>query len=359
MRTHERPLKPRYSIRLMALLAVVALFAAACSSDSSDTTAATTPPSGETVTPPSGETVTLKMAVDTPPGDQLSNMLVYLTEEVDGDDACPVEIDPFYGGSFGDAVAIIEALRVGELDGASVGSDITELDPIFGILEFPFLFSDRDQVTEFLDGPLGREMSDSLEDTQGLRVLVYGENGFRQMTNNVRPIVVPADLDGLKIRLPGVQARVVAFETFGAAPTTMDFGEIYIGLDQGIIDGQENPLAIIENFSFYEVQKYLSLSSHVYTPASLVLNVESWSALSPEAQECIEAAGVRAAERSRADGAAADAAFVATLTDAGMEVNVIDTDAFKEASIPIWAAFEEQVGPDFVKRALDALGISG
>lgn len=303
-----------------------------------------------------GEPVELVLAVETNPGDPLADFLNFFGDALETDLGDQVTVERFLGGAMGDEEASLEALRAGEIDVVPVGSDITSLDPIFGIMELPFLFSDRQQVTAFLDGEFGDEMSESLEATQGLHVLAFGENGFRNVTNNVRPVMVPEDLSGLKLRVPGVDARVTAFERLGAVPTPLSIDEVYIALDQGVVDGQENPLSVIQAFSFFEVQDYLSLTRHVYTPATLVINAERWGELSPDVQEAVQAAADTAAQQSRDLGAENDDTLLAGFEEAGMEINEIDTEAFAEGVRPIWEDLKGPVGADFVDRALAELG---
>ncbi len=307
--------------------------------------------------PPEGDGDKFVMAVETSPGDPLADMLGFFAEEAEarlGDD---YEFDVFTGGAIGDETAILEGLRAGEIDVAVLGSDISSLEPMFGILEFSFLFQDRDTVTEFLDGEFGREMSDALEEEVGLRVLSYGENGFRHITNNTRPVSTPKDMKGLKLRVPEVPARVTVFKSLGAVPTPMSIDEVYLSLDQGVIDGQENPLVVIDAFSFYEKQKYLSLSGHTYSAASLTINLDRWEGLPEDVQADLQEAADAAAEKSRAAGEQADAELVAKFEEAGMQVNEIDKAAFAEATKPVWQELRGDVGEEFADRVFAELGV--
>jgi TRAP-type transport system periplasmic protein len=142
--------------------------------------------------------------------------------------------------------------------------------------------ADRETVARLLDGEIGEEMRQSMRASAGLEVLAFGELGFRHITNNVRPVVKPEDLNRVKIRVPGSKARILAFTTFGAQPISMNLGELYLALQQGTVDGQENPIAAVKNRSFFEVQKYLSLSSHVYSPVTLVMNAAKYDSLTDD-----------------------------------------------------------------------------
>ncbi|MGO1973086.1 MAG: TRAP transporter substrate-binding protein [Propionibacteriaceae bacterium] len=303
--------------------------------------------------------VELVMAVETSPGDPLADMLNLFADSVEEKLGDQVEIERHLGGAIGDETAILEGLRAGEIDAVVLGSDISGLEPSFDIMEMPFLFEDRERVSEFLDGDFGTELSDRLEESAGLTVLSYGENGFRHITNNTRPISTPADLNGIKLRVPEVPARVEMFRAFGAVPTPMSIDEVYISLDQGALDGQENPLVVIDAFSFYEVQKYLSLSGHVYSPASLTMNQKKFESLSPEVQDALREAAQEAAEGSRDLGEKADEELIASFEEAGVEVNEIDKAAFQGDVKQIWDSVAEGFEDDFAQRVLAEYGDTG
>jgi tripartite ATP-independent transporter DctP family solute receptor len=334
----------RSRLGVLSAVAVVSLGAGACGGDDEQEGGA----AGD-------EPLEFVMAVETAQGDTLSNYLTYLADEIEAELGDRVKIDRFYAGAKGDEAAILESVRAGAVDMVPVGSDIVTLDPMFGILEMPFLFRTRDEVAAVLDGELGAEMSASLEESQGLHVVGYGENGFRHITNSKRPIVTPDDLKGLKLRIPDVEARATTFETLGATPTALSFDEIYLALDQGVVDGQENPLQIISQYSFDEVQKYLSLSNHVYTPATMVINAERWNSLPDDVKQAFEAAAVRATEKSRQDGIKADEELAAELEGKGMEVNEVDVDVFRERVQPVWDSLKSEVGAEFVDKVLAEL----
>lgn len=294
----------------------------------------------------------LMLAVETSEGDPLADMLLAFADEVQNSLGDSVEVVVQTGGAIGDEEAVLQGLRAGAIDIAAVSGSVANLDPTFTIMDMPFLFTDRDTVSEFLDGPYGDELSDSLVETVGARVLAFGENGFRQITNNVRPINTSADLDGLKIRVPGNPARVALFEALGAAPTQIDIGEAYLALDQGVLDGQENPLKVIDAFSFYEKQKYLSLTSHIYSPVYLTVNEDSWQELSPEIQEGLQTAADAAAATSRSAGAEADEQLLTKFEEAGVEVNEADVNQLSEAVVGVRTEIADGIPGDFADRVL-------
>lgn len=259
----------------------------------------------------------------------------------------------FHTGALGDETVHMQMIRTGQIDVYPMGSDAVSLDSKWAIFDMPFLFTDREAVARLLDGEIGEELRASMRDSAGLEVLAFGELGFRHITNNVRPIVVPADLEGVQIRVPGSEPRILAFTTFGAQPITMNFGELYLALQQGTVDGQENPLAAVQSRSFFEVQDYLSLSGHVYSPVTLVMNAAKYDSLTDEQKAAVDRAAQEAAEYTRDLGTEADATLLDELK-ASMQVNEIDLAAFKEASVPIWEQVGALAGADFAAKVVAA-----
>ena len=294
----------------------------------------------------------LTLAVETSAGDPLADMLLAFADEVNSELGDSVEVTVQSGGAIGDEEAVLQGLRAGAIDIAAVSGSVANLDPTFTIMDMPFLFTDRDTVTQFLDGDYGDELSESLVNSIGARVLSFGENGFRHITNNTRPIVTSDDLSGLKIRVPGNPARVALFEALGAAPTQIDIGETYLALDQGVLDGQENPLKVIDAFSFYEKQRYLSLTAHIYSPVYLTVNEQSWQELSPELQEGLQKAADAAAQTSRSAGTAADEELLGKFEAAGVAINDADVNQLGEKVTGVRQQIAEGIPGDFANRVL-------
>lgn len=294
----------------------------------------------------------LVLAVETSEGDPLADMLFAFAAEIENELGESVDVTVQSGGAIGDEEAVLQGLRAGAIDVAAVSGSVANLDPMFTIMDMPFMFTDRDTVVEFLDGPYGDELSESLVETVGARVLAFGENGFRHITNNKQPIVSAADLAGLKVRVPGNPARVALFEALGAAPTQIDIGEAYLALDQGVLDGQENPLKVIDAFSFYEKQRYLSLTAHIYSPVYLAINENSWQELSPEVQQGLEKAATAAAATSRNAGAEADTQLLAKFEEAGVEINDADVNQLSEAVVGVRDEIADGIPGDFADRVI-------
>ena len=203
------------------------------------------------------------------------------------------------------------------------------------------LFEDPKEKSHLLD-PLP---------AKGMRILGVWENGFRVVTNNVRPIVKPEDLKGIKLRVPGGVWRVKMFRAYGANPTPLAYGEVFAALQSGVMDGQENPFAQIWGGKFQEVQKYLSLTNHVYTPAYLVVSERYWKSLPPDVQQVLAGNAAEVGDFARSEGARMDREILEKMRQK-TKVNEVDMDAFVKASRPVYDEFGKDVpgGKDLIER---------
>ena len=178
------------------------------------------------------------------------------------------------------------------------------------------------------------------------------------ISNNKRPINTPGDLEGLKLRTPGSKTRILAFQELGAAPTPMNLGEVYLALKQGALDGQENPLSVVKEFSFFEVQKYVSITRHVYTPITLTMHGKTWDSLSAELQDAAKAAAVDAAAETRRLSAESDASLVSEFEAQGVAVNQADVESFKAVTGPIYEKNRRDRRSGFLSRRPSRRSIS-
>lgn len=259
-----------------------------------------------------------------------------------------IDIEVFPSGQLGSEKEVIEGLQFGSVQAGLIGSGSFQgIEPRLGIIEMPYAWSSREQAFAALDGELGTELAGLLQD-KGIHVLGWWENGFRNITNNVRPIVVPADLSGLKIRVTPDKVRLATFEGLGAEPAPLSFGELYSALQQGVFDAQENPLAIIYSSSFFEVQKYVSLSEHIWGAATLTVSTAVWDKLSPEDQAILTEAATTWGVKQREMVAQANAELVAQLEAKGMQFNEVDKAAFVDAVAPIWESQKDVYGADLL-----------
>lgn len=299
--------------------------------------------------PAHSQELKLRMSVESTPGASTQQMLGAFRDALQEEMGDAVAIEYFDSGTLGDEIVHMQQVRTGQLDVIPIGSDAVQLDSKFAVFDIPFLFSSREQVSAVLDGPIGEALDASLQEKAGLKILGFGEIGFRHITNNVRPIVVPADLDGVKLRTPGSKTRIMSFEMLGATPIKMNIGEVYLALEQGVIDGQENPFGNIAKWSWDEVQKYISLSRHVYTPITFVMNLKRYDSLTDEQREKVNAAARTAVLASRQYGADNDDELegVIKARSPDVEFNEIDSAAFVEIANDIAAEIGKIAGEEF------------
>ncbi|MCY0093258.1 TRAP transporter substrate-binding protein [Hoeflea ulvae] len=259
----------------------------------------------------------------------------------------------FYAdGQLGDEKELMQKLRLGTVQFTLISSIMTNVAPEFALFDMPFLVQDRAHLKAIDADIVQNDLAPKAEEA-GLKVLSTWENGFRQITNNTRPINTPADLKGLKIRTPSSEWRVSMFKEWGANPTPMAFSEVFVALQTGTMDGQENPLTNITGANFQEVQKYLSLTGHVYSPTYLTTGLGTWDGLPDDVKAAVSTVSASVQDWSFAQGETADNELVGKVKAAGVEVNQADKQAFIEASAPVYAAFASQVegGDALVSRA--------
>jgi tripartite ATP-independent transporter DctP family solute receptor len=298
----------------------------------------------------------MRLAVETTSGDPTNVMLAAFRDELKNTTGDAFSIEFSDGGSLGDENALAELIRAGVVEVIPLGSDgVAALDSKFSIFDTPFLFSGKEQARAMLDGELGQIMAASLKEKANLEVLAFGELGVRVISNSKRTINTPADLGGLKIRTPNSPTRIMAFETLGAAPTTLALGDVYMGLKQGVIDGQENPLSVIKEFSLFETQPHISLTNHIYTPITLVMNGAAFDALSDDLKAKVKAAAMVGVEKTRVLSDESDASLVAEFEKAGVTITKPDIAAFQSAAAPVRTKIAEVVTPEFMTKVEETL----
>lgn len=252
------------------------------------------------------------------------------------------EVKFFHSGQLGKDKELMQKLKVGSVKLSMPSSVMANVAPEFGVFDMPFIIRDRDHLARVEEEVFWDSIAPKAE-AEGYKVLAIWENGVRQITNNTRPIRVPADLDGIKLRVPGNKWRAVMFSEWGANPTKMSFGEVFTALETNVIDGQENPLANIDAAKLNEVQEYLSMSNHVYSPAYLVTSVDTWNAWPAEVQKAVAETAREMEQWARAEGARKDGSLRDKMVRAGMKVNDADKDAFIRASGPVYDKFAAEV----------------
>ncbi|MCZ7660608.1 MAG: TRAP transporter substrate-binding protein [Xanthobacteraceae bacterium] len=258
-----------------------------------------------------------------------------------------------YGSSqLGSDTELMKKLKLGTVDLALPSTVMTSIAPEFGVFEMPYLVQDRGHAAriakEIIHPVLGPIVA-----KQGYRILAVWENGFRHITNSKRAIVKPEDLKGIKLRVPGGVWRVKMFQAYGASPSPMEFKEVFVALQTGVMDGQENPFAQIFPARFHEVQKHLSLTGHVYTPAYVTAGA-SWQRLPEDVRKSLEATLKEMEPVALEMAGRLDDEFLAKMKQAGIAVNEADKAAFVAASKAVYQEFAKEVkgGQELIDKAL-------
>jgi len=248
----------------------------------------------------------------------------------------------------------IEALQLGTQDllNTSTGP-VGNFVPEMRVVDLPFLFRDYAHARKVLDGPIGQDMLAQFP-KHGLVALAWTENGFRQMTNNKRDIVKPSDAAGLKMRTMENKVHMEGYRTFGIMPTPMAFPELFGALQQGTVDGQENPIPVILSSKFAQVQKHLSMTNHVYSPALLLISPRTWTKISAADKTVFLEAARKGAAAQRKKVNDDEDQGIAQLEKAGMTVTRnVDSAAFREAIKPAYVSYAKEFGADRIKQIQD------
>jgi len=262
-----------------------------------------------------------------------------------------------YGSSqLGGDSEMIQKLKLGTIDMALPSTVMSSQVDLFGVFEMPYIVKDRKHMARIEKELFWARLAPEAE-KKGLKVIAVWENGERHITNNKRPIKVPADLAGIKLRVPEGKWRVKMFQAYGANPSPMKFSELFTALQTGVMDGEENPFTQIYSAKLQEVQKYLSLSGHVYTPAYLTVGKTKWESLPPDVRKILEDTARETQAYVYEQAAKDDADLLGKLKQAGMQVNDVDKDAFIKASGGIYDEFGKEVpgAKEIIDRAV-ALG---
>lgn len=261
------------------------------------------------------------------------------------------KVQNYYSGALGAEREAIEAVQLGTLDLTITSSGpIPNFVPETAILDIPFLFRDYAHARAVLDGPIGQDMLAKFP-SKNLVALAWAENGFRHMTNNKHPVNAPADLKGLKMRTMENPVHIQAYKAFGIIPTPMAFTEVFTALQQGTVDGQENPLSVISAAKFDQVQKYMTLTGHVYSPALILMSKAKWDKLSAADKQAFTEAAKEAVKANRARIDEDERKAVADLQSKGMTVVVSPNKApFQAALGPTFTEFGKKFGQENIDK---------
>jgi len=266
--------------------------------------------------------------------------------EVDG-----YKVVPFGSSQLGKDRELLRKLKLGTVEFCLPSTVMSSVVDEFGLFEMPYLVKNRFHMRAIRDRLFWSKLAPAVE-KQGYQIIAVWENGFRNITNNAKPINVPTDLQGIKLRTPKGSWRVKMFKSYGANPTPMALSEVFVALQTGVIDGQENPMAQIYSQKFQEVQKYLSITGHVYTPAYVTVSKKHWAKLPPDVRGKIEAIAQGMQEFVYMKAAQLDDELLKKVAGS-VEINKADKNAFIKASSAIYEEFGSKVsgGTELVKAA--------
>lgn len=262
-----------------------------------------------------------------------------------------------YGSSqLGGDKELLQKLKLGTIDMALPSTVMSSEADLFGVFEMPYLVKDRAHMQRIEKEVFWSALAPAAE-AKGLKVIAVWENGYRHITNSKRPINTPDDLKGIKLRVPEGKWRVKMFQAYGANPSPMKFSEVFTALQTGVMDGQENPFTQIYSAKFQEVQKFLSLTGHVYTPAYVTVGAKKWASLPADVRRTLEQTAKETQAFVYAKAAKDDAELLGKIKAAGVQVNTPNKDAFIAASKPVYEEFAQEVkgAKEVIDRAI-ALG---
>lgn len=288
------------------------------------------------------------------PGNPRHEAAVKFAELVKARTQGRIEVQVAHSAQLGDDAAMVTALRTGALDlSANSQGAVSAAVPEYAAFGMPFLFSSSAQAFKVLDGPVGQELAQKSAD-KGMVVLGYWDNGIRHMSNGKRPITRVEDMKGLKMRVPPDATLVDIMQAVGADPQQIKFAELYVALQQGVVDGQENPLANIHASKLYEVQKHLALTSHQFQMTPFLMSKRSWERLPEADRKALQEAAAEATQLQRRMSVEVDEKLLAELKSKGVQVTTVDKAGFVKATEAIddkWLA--TPIGP-YLKKVIAA-----
>ncbi|MER1966638.1 TRAP transporter substrate-binding protein [Castellaniella sp. GW247-6E4] len=303
---------------------------------------------GATAASPALAQTSLKMAYALSENSHYGAGAAAFAQSLQGSAGDAFKIEQFPNSALGGEREVIEGLQLGTIDLAIVSTGATlNFVPQTGVFDIPFLFRDLAHARKVLDGKVGQDMLAEFP-KRGLIALAWGEQGFRHLTNNVRAVKEPADIKGLKIRTTENPIHIAAFREMGVLATPMAWPEVATALQQGTIDGQENPLSVIVSVKMWQLQKYLSLTAHVYGPALVLMSPSAYGALSDADKAKLKEAAAVSAQAMRAFVDNVEKVGVEELKSHGMAVNTVDHAAFVKAVEPVYPQYYKQFGQDLV-----------
>ncbi len=300
-----------------------------------------------------GDSHTIKFGIGLSKGSPQELSVEYFKNILDKRTNGRLKVKIFTDSAVGDDNQMMSALQSGTLEMTYPStSPAASIVPQLSLFDLPFLFPTPQSADKVLDGPIGQKMLDSFKGS-GIKALAFSENGYRELTNDKRPVTSPADVKGLAIRVMENPIQVDIWKTLGANPTSMAFGEVFSALQQGVVDGQENPWNTILTSKFYEVQKYASDTRHVYSPFIIMIGEKFFNSLSPQDQQIVQQAAYSARDYERKVSREFSDYAKQQLKDKGMKINDLSPSqmaAFRKAVQPVYDKWAPKIGKNLVAQ---------
>lgn len=336
----------------LIFVSMVLLVLAACGSDSEGGNNAT----GET----DGEVYTIKVAHSSAAtDDRLENSLQEFKKSIEEKSDGRIKIETYPNSQLGAERETLEGVQNGSIEAAVISTGpFSGFSKSMMVLDLPYLFKNGEEAFGVLDGEFGDKLYDQLLEDTGMRGLAWGENGVRHMANNTRKIVTPEDVEGLKIRTQENQAHMDMISAFGGNPTPIAFNELYSSLQQGVIDGYENPFSLIVGMKFHEVTKYMTLTSHVYGVYAFVINEDSYQNLPEDLQEILNEEAQNWAEIERQMNQDQEAEGRKVVEEYGVEITELSDEEFnqfRDLALPVVEEYRDVVGAEIYDLLMEKL----
>ncbi|WP_400164603.1 DctP family TRAP transporter solute-binding subunit [Brevibacillus sp. TJ4] len=300
---------------------------------------------------------TMKVAITVPKDRSYAKALYSFAEKVEAETAGSIKVQIFPDGQLGGDRDNYNGMKANTIQASLIAPAPIAADaPRFNALELPFLFKDAETAYKVLDGPVGKELLEDLPPT-GVVGLSYWENGFRHLTNNVREVKSADDVAGLKIRTMESAIHLDLWKELGATPTPLAYTELFTALEQQVVDGQENPSGNVTTAKFYEVQKYLTKTGHVYNPMIFLVSKNFWDSLTDQEREIIAKVADEMKEVSRQLNQQEDQEAMEYLVQQGMTITELspeEKDKFQEKVRPVYEKYAAELGEDLVNKLLEA-----
>lgn len=339
---------------LMIMVMTAVLLSGCSNSQNADSNQNSQNSSSESDDANSGEVIELKLGHIQSENDVWQEGAVKFKEIVEEKSNGKMKVTIYPNSTLGADRDLAEGLQIGTVDFALIAGVLGNFESSIQLLELPYLFRNYDEYSKVVHGEIGKEISDRVLDASGIRILTFWDRGPRHVTSN-KPINSLEDIQGLKIRLPEIKAMVDTWKEMGASPTTMAWNEVYTGLEQNVIEAQENPIPFIYGGRIHEVQDYLALTAHKYEYVTIAMSEKRWDTLTDEQRAIIQEAADVSTEYENGLVEEKTEELLQIMKDEGLKVTTPDIEEFAAAAKKAHKAFAETVDIDLYNRILEAI----